>query len=530
MDEGRRRRLRPWQIVYLGLVLVRCLLAFSPGYIHPDEWFQSGEVVAGDLLGMPTLRTWEFEPKRPIRSMASLRLLSLPLFALSLASRAFGFVPSARTIFAVQRLTALVLSFVIDASVFRLSAQRKAVSTLCLTAASSAILSFGVRPFSNAQESAILAACLVLLQTLEHRWSSARPISTTRLSLALGTLASVGLFTRFTFAIFAAPVAVSFLALAYRRGIQGSARRVVPCIVSFIGTSVAHIVLDSRYYGGGRLHVTPLNAALYNLQTSNLEQYGVHPRVLHAVVNAPMILGAGVYLIFLREVLYMATKRQAIKSFAMIEIVSALVAVFSLAALSAQPHQEPRFLLPLVTPVAVVISASRRRWGGRLIAFSLVQHLLVTLLFSIAHQAGIVPSLLQVNQDLLHDHQRPVELHFWRSFMPPRHLLLPPHSHATVQDHGSATASTMASALSHTPPTNDTLRLLFAPTWAVVTLNKDDLPFSPLYTFRPHLDMDHLGETVDAWRNGARSLTDSAAYEVVQLNEPVQREIKLQLT
>lgn len=312
---------------------------------------------------MPTLRTWEFEPERPIRSMASLRLFSLPLFALSLASRAFGFgelgllvprdtcrcsqqlwstVPSARAISAVQRLTALALSFVVgemfeplmpakrrltettppplDASVFRLSAQRKAVSTLCLTAASSAILSFGVRPFSNAQESAILAACLVLLQTLEHRWSSARPISTTRLSLALGTLASVGLFTRFTFGIFAAPVAISFLALAYRRGVQGSAGRVVPCIVSFIGTSVAHIVLDSRYYGGGRLHVTPLNAALYNLQKSNLEQHGVHPRFLHALVNAPMILGAGIYLIFLREVLYMATKRQVIKSFAMIEI------------------------------------------------------------------------------------------------------------------------------------------------------------------------------------------------------------------
>jgi hypothetical protein len=33
--------------VYACLAVLRCIFAFSPGYIHPDEWFQHGEPLAG---------------------------------------------------------------------------------------------------------------------------------------------------------------------------------------------------------------------------------------------------------------------------------------------------------------------------------------------------------------------------------------------------------------------------------------------------------------------------------------------------
>lgn len=56
------------------------------------------------------------------------------------------------------------------------------------------------------------------------------------------------------------------------------------------------------------------------MQTSNLELHGVHPRYLHALVNAPMILGAGVYIIFIRELMPLATGLQVVRSFATIEI------------------------------------------------------------------------------------------------------------------------------------------------------------------------------------------------------------------
>ena len=73
-------------MVYLGLVFLRiCFALCGTGYIHPDEYFQNGEVVAGttflkscrllvkhDLgqtLDLHNLLTWEWEPFFPCRSI-----------------------------------------------------------------------------------------------------------------------------------------------------------------------------------------------------------------------------------------------------------------------------------------------------------------------------------------------------------------------------------------------------------------------------------------------------------------------------
>ena len=38
-------------IVYIGLVLLRVCFAFlGTGYIHPDEYFQNGEAIAGTII------------------------------------------------------------------------------------------------------------------------------------------------------------------------------------------------------------------------------------------------------------------------------------------------------------------------------------------------------------------------------------------------------------------------------------------------------------------------------------------------
>ena len=56
------------------------------GYIHPDEFFQSVEVVTGDVLSTDTIRTWEFNVTSPIRSMALPHLLfGTPLQLLKLS-------------------------------------------------------------------------------------------------------------------------------------------------------------------------------------------------------------------------------------------------------------------------------------------------------------------------------------------------------------------------------------------------------------------------------------------------------------
>jgi hypothetical protein len=45
---------------YPWLVLLRFAFVFSTGYIHPDEFFQSPEIAAGDVCGVSNFVPWEF--------------------------------------------------------------------------------------------------------------------------------------------------------------------------------------------------------------------------------------------------------------------------------------------------------------------------------------------------------------------------------------------------------------------------------------------------------------------------------------
>jgi hypothetical protein len=40
-----------WNI-YLAFLAVRLFIAFSPGYVHPDEFFQSAEITAGEYSSL----------------------------------------------------------------------------------------------------------------------------------------------------------------------------------------------------------------------------------------------------------------------------------------------------------------------------------------------------------------------------------------------------------------------------------------------------------------------------------------------
>jgi phosphatidylinositol glycan class Z len=258
---------------------------------------------AGDLLNIDVFRSWEFEADAPVRSMASLRLFNMPLWALAWMCKRSGTSPSAMAVFATQRLTFLALSFVsgqnippyvihirlisiADVSIAHLlpSHPRREL-TLCSFASTSAALALSVRPFSNAVESAVLTATLAAFCAFVRR-PGVSPAT------AMGALCAVGLFARFTFAIFALPLGVLFLSDIVRRRAIGST---CAAAASFAVVALAHIWSDTAYYGTSTLVLAPVNAALYNLKTENLAQHGVHPRWLHAVVNAPMVLGLGPY-------------------------------------------------------------------------------------------------------------------------------------------------------------------------------------------------------------------------------------------
>jgi phosphatidylinositol glycan class Z len=122
---------------------------------------------------------------------------------------------------------------------------------------------------------------------------------------------------------------------------------------------------------GSHLTLTPLNSYRYNSVVENLAQHGLHPRWTHAVVNMPMMFGP-IALLGLLELCRsirqkiteggtgqggaktaMATSVAAVN----LRVVLGAIVVLYFAGLSTAPHQEARFLLPLLLPVVILYGA-----------------------------------------------------------------------------------------------------------------------------------------------------------------------------
>lgn len=57
-------------LFYFGLLWLRWMMVSLPGYIHPDEYFQSAEVTARHVLQIDSFIPWEFQPEHAARSIS----------------------------------------------------------------------------------------------------------------------------------------------------------------------------------------------------------------------------------------------------------------------------------------------------------------------------------------------------------------------------------------------------------------------------------------------------------------------------
>lgn len=218
----------------------------------------------------------------------------------------------------------------------------------------------------------------------------------------LAAAASTGVFIRFTFAAFVLPIGVAVLhqSLLRTRNAAGVVAltlaaanavvmavllavvdstcfgRVSPTLPGIQAALAAFASAVSSAGGGSSLAtriaaaadasgitLAPWNSFQYNADPANLAAHGLHPRWLHAVVNGHIVYGVGwtavaVYaaLVAARWLRGSAQTSVTLRSNQLVVVCFCVVAV-GLAVLSAAPHQEPRFLLPLVVPVAVVVAA-----------------------------------------------------------------------------------------------------------------------------------------------------------------------------
>uniref|UniRef100_A0A8C2N8I0 Mannosyltransferase n=2 Tax=Capra hircus TaxID=9925 RepID=A0A8C2N8I0_CAPHI len=433
----------------LGLLRLAWCLLPQTGYVHPDEFFQSPEVIAGDVLGVEAARPWEFHPSSPCRTAAFPLLTSGSAFWLLRLWEEWGPWPgvvSGYMLLVAPRLLLTALSFALDLAVYHLApgwgAERW--NALLLLSGSYVTLVFYTRTFSNAIEGLLFAWLLVLVSPrVSGSRTPRKPAPGPRWhGWLLGGLVVAGFFNRPTFLAFAlVPLFLWGTCRATDFSFKSLTQQALALLPGASLTAVVFVAVDSWYFSGpsrpSTLVLTPANFLRYNLDPVNLARHGTHARLTHLAVNGFLLFGA------LHAHSLQAAWQQlwaGLQAFAQMGFPRTLEAwsprpsprsllllfyFVPLALLSAFSHQEARFLIPLLVPLVLLCSLQTQPapCRGTLALFNI----LGALFFGCLHQGGLVPGLGHLERVVHAPEALRVPTHFTlvftHTYMPPRHLL-----------------------------------------------------------------------------------------------------------
>ena len=445
--------------------------------LQPDQWphittpVTTSPSSTGQFLSVNITLPWEFSSRLPIRSWTSLLLSSgLPVLLLRPSS--------SELLLAAPRLWMAVISLSVDvcvaASARLLGRQpRRCLETL---AASHVMLVFATRTFSNALELALFAALMLI--TLRCLLASRRAVdaemrldkrlgasqytvhrlqlgearaavrrAATSHCMAVSMLLCVGVFVRPTFVLFAAAPLLYWLFRGADDDKDNLVRmrllRVVPLAMTGVTTIV---IMDSMLYGWmtfadliegtvslDHVVMTPFNFIVYNIKSANLASHGDHWCFTHTLVNVPLLFGS-------LGIIALGSFVMHLKSFARhllnldlhVSTASAFLSasfILPLILLSWFPHQEPRFLLPLLVPLVLLfaerLDAAPGRWRNTrrfLVTAYYCWNAACVLLFGFVHQGGVTPALAALQRALPATGGATVV--FSHTYMPPQSLLL----------------------------------------------------------------------------------------------------------
>ena len=460
-------------IIYSFLLVFRILFGpFLFGYIHPDEFFQGGQEL---FFGCPPTIPWEFEPANALRSVFPPALMTwLPLqifhglrFVIGVAIGRIG--PgkfSGIEVLVVPRIACSLFSvLVVDRGIWAIcnsdqEQQEKAKNggvpiPVLLLGSAWPTITMMTRPFSNSLESFIFA--LLMTTVLTTRKSNGDSTFGFFFCWKIGIVCALGIFTRFTFVFFAAPILLFLLSKMIQSfGMQNPIlwKKMGWMATSFTFISFGIILADTMFYSMRRnkstiyssrqqdefsvfnhssLVLTPLNALAYNSNISNLKDHGLHPRWTHAVVNMLIMYGPltlATYLFVAPRVLRMVARtvtRDNLNRKASMQgdvvMVSAATVLFGLGFLSIAPHQEPRFLLPLLIPLALLGESPIRRFPTVGTCIWVLFNVVLIVLFGILHQGGVTKSLLAIGSTTTWAKQEhPTPWIYMLTYMPPTFL------------------------------------------------------------------------------------------------------------
>ena len=452
--------------VTIILYILRIVFALLPShaYLQPDEFFQFTEPVADRVFHTKTYLPWEFTREQPIRSM---------FFPVVVAGIPFTLIkkfipdPSAWTLLVTPRLVMTLLSFVIDACFYKILRLNDlifpdTIFPLFALSSSWVALTFFTRTFSNTIETVIFSIFL-LVSTLFLKNANAKLTKDKLLLLdILGILLSVGFFNRPTFIAFAVVPMIRVLVSCKDLYLSASFQ----VFRSFCSTSFLLVVFDTNFYTDlfvdfwniasndvvSNIVITPLNFIQYNSQSGNLEKHGLHPRYLH-LFNLFIIGSVLVIPLYLDAIRVVYNKIRRRSNPLASDKTGLLLTIFTpLFLLSIFPHQEPRFLLPLILPICLSfqskvtlkglvvhqeISGGAYLTNKRYLFPWIVINGLLFYFYAFVHQSGVTQSLFHLHNEV---HDKTFEgnntsIIFVNMYLPPQHLLhIPKYNPVKVHD------------------------------------------------------------------------------------------------
>lgn len=449
--------------VWLTAVFLRFFWVCLPqtGYIHPDEFFQGPEITAGDLFEFKHTRTWEFQEEFPVRSAAfPYAFTGLPLYIL----RTFLGVEaiSSKALVVAPRLFICGASLIIDLSVYVICRNLRTdpAPSLCLLGTSFVTLVFYTRTFSNTSEAILFAFLLLLVVLSLTKRSALHSRKDQARYLLIGAMVGAGIWIRPTFLAFACvPMFWCLLdACLLRWSIDKMITKFVTNIMKYciwlgLGgalTIVSLIILDSYYFGYLQIRkfvLTPVNFFLYNMDTSSLEEHGLHPRITHFAVNMLLLFGPLALVLYVYTVYVMMGRKffapmttlestndqkdntsYDLKAHFILRMLFCSILV-PVVLLSLIPHQEARFITPVLIPLVVVFSQSffSSSVTPLLLLSWLIWNILGCMMFGILHQGGVYPCLEHLQRHLhftrINTLSTSIHITFYHTYMPPQHLL-----------------------------------------------------------------------------------------------------------
>ncbi|OAL50990.1 GPI mannosyltransferase 4 [Pyrenochaeta sp. DS3sAY3a] len=499
-----------WRRVYFLLICVRIYFALSPSYLHPDENFQGPEVIAGRVFSYPVHETWEFTSANPIRSTFPLWLAyGWPMYILRWLWEGYGLEVSPSVVYWTLRVLMLTLSVVMeDWAVHELvespRARRVAVP---LVASSYVTWTFQTHTFSNSLETLLVSWSLVLIQRIVDDKKRSGILA----SSILGFMVVVGVFNRITFPAFLVLPALSLLPHFQRKPFSLVFLTVFALLTAFVAISV-----DTAFYSPGDFTfsnvfngavITPLNNFLYNSDSANLAQHGIHPRYQHFLVNLPQLLGPAFPLLFL-------LRRANLSPI----LVSALSGI---ALLSIFPHQEARFLIPAIPLILSSIRLPGPRFRKTWISIWIVFNVALGTLMGVYHQGGIVP----VQMHIAKTNEVVTHAFWWKTYSPPTWLLNGKNEELTTIDLMGIPGDEMLEKLKAVLPPCRTRKpphiegrgavYLVAPRSAYFlkpfqeNSKWEEISLEEVWTYRRHLNLDDMDFADDGfWKTMGRVVGD----------------------